>query len=82
MELKTVQEIERAIAALAPQQLAELYAWLDKYDSQPIDARIQSDLAAGRLDNAIARALDDEKNNRVQPLQLRVEHRATPTLIS
>jgi hypothetical protein len=68
MSLNTVQEIERAIAALTPQQLAELYAWLDQYDPQPIDARLQSDLAAGRLDNAIARALDDEKNGRVQPL--------------
>jgi hypothetical protein len=68
MELNTVQEIEHAIAALTPQQLAELYAWLDQYDPQPIDVRIQSDLAEGRLDNAIARALDDEKNGRVQPL--------------
>jgi hypothetical protein len=68
MELNTVQQIERAIAALTPQQLAELYEWLDQYDPQPIDACIQNDLAAGRLDNAIARALDDEKNGRVQPL--------------
>jgi hypothetical protein len=68
MELKTVQEIEHAIAALTPQQLAELYKWLDQYDPQPIDVRIQSDLAAGRLDNVIARALDDEKNGRVEPL--------------
>jgi hypothetical protein len=29
---------------------------------------MQSDLAAGRLDKAINRALDDEKNARVQPL--------------
>jgi hypothetical protein len=31
-------------------------------------ARIQSDLAAGRLNTAIQRALDDEKNGRAQPL--------------
>ena len=68
MSLTTVQDIERAIEALTPPQLAELYAWLDEYDPQPIDARLQADLAAGRLDNAIARALDDEKNGRVQPL--------------
>jgi hypothetical protein len=30
VELKTIREIERAIAALPPQQLAELYAWLDR----------------------------------------------------
>ncbi len=68
MNLTTLQEIERAIATLSPQQLSELYAWLDEYDPQPIDARIQNDLAAGRLDNAIARALDDEKHGRTEPL--------------
>jgi len=68
MSLTTVQDIERAIEGLTPPQLAELYAWLDQYDPQPIDAHLQADLAAGRLDNAIARALGDEKNGRVQPL--------------
>jgi hypothetical protein len=68
MSLNTVQEIERAITTLTLQQLAELYAWLDEYDPQPIDARLENDQAAGRLDNAIARALDDEKSGRVEPL--------------
>ena len=68
MNLNTVQEIERAIAALTPEQLAELYAWLDQYDPQPIDARLRNDLASGRLDHAIARALDDEKHGRTEPL--------------
>jgi hypothetical protein len=31
MELKTIQEIERAIDALPPQELVELYAWLDRH---------------------------------------------------
>jgi hypothetical protein len=68
MGLKTVQEIERAITALMPQELEELYSWLDQNCPQLIDTRIESDPAAGRLDNAIHRALDDEKNGRVQPL--------------
>jgi len=67
MGLNTVQEIERAIGTLTPQELEELCVWLDQYP-HPIDTRIQSDLAAGRLDKAIQRALDDEKNGRVQPL--------------
>ena len=29
MELKTIQDIERAIDALPPHEVAELYAWLD-----------------------------------------------------
>ena len=32
-----------------------------------IDARVQSDLVAGRLDSAIQRALDDEKKGRTRP---------------
>ncbi len=68
MELKTIQEIERAIEALTPQELEELYSWLDRNCPQPIDTRLQSDLTAGRLDKAIHRALDDEKNGRARPL--------------
>jgi hypothetical protein len=67
MGLNTVEEIERAIGSLAPQELEELCVWLDQ-QPHPIDNRIQSDLAAGRLDHAIQRALDDEKNGRVKPL--------------
>jgi hypothetical protein len=58
--MNTVQEIEHAIQALTPPELEELYSWLDQNCPQPIDARLQSDLAAGRLDK--------EKNGRVQPL--------------
>jgi len=68
MGLNTVQEIERAIDALTQEELGELYSWLDQRHPQPIDARVQSDLAAGRLDKAIRRALEDEKNGRVQPI--------------
>ena len=67
MGLNTVQEIEGAIGALTPQELEELRVWLDQH-LHPIDTRIHSDLAAGRLDKAIQRALDDEKNGRVQTL--------------
>ncbi len=68
MSLNTVKEIERAIGLLTPQEVAELYTWLDQNYPQVIDACLQSDLAAGRLDKAIERALDDEKNGRIRPL--------------
>jgi hypothetical protein len=68
MRLNTTQDIERAIGSLTPREVEELYAWLEQHCPPPIDTRIQSDLAAGRLDTAIQRALDDEKNGRIQPL--------------
>lgn len=68
MSLTTIKQIERAIGALTPREIEELYAWLEQHHPHPIDARVQSDLVAGRLDSIIQRALDDEKNGRTQPL--------------
>jgi hypothetical protein len=68
MSLHTVEEIERAIGALNPREVEELYRWLDRHCPHPIDACVQSDLEAGRLDGAIRRALDDEQSGRVKPL--------------
>lgn len=68
MELRKIEEIERAISALTAQERQELYARLDESYVQPVDERIESDLAAGRLDSAISRALDDERNGRSRPL--------------
>ena len=68
MGVNTVKEIERAIGRLAPREIEELHVWLDQHYSHPVDVRAESDLAAGRLDPAIQRALDDDKNGRVRPL--------------
>ena len=68
MAFDTVQEIENAIDTLTPQQLQELYTWLERHHPNVIDARVPADLAAGRLDAAIQRALDDDEQGRTQPL--------------
>jgi len=69
MSQNRVAEIERAIGALTEQELRELLAWLDEYAGpQPLDRRIETDLAAGRLDEAVQEALDDERRGRVRPL--------------
>jgi hypothetical protein len=68
MSLHAIKEIERAIGALTPREIEELYVWLEQHCPPPIDTRVQSDLAAGRLDTAIQRALDDEKDGRTQSL--------------
>ncbi len=68
MSPKTLQEVERAIGALTPQEVQELYVWLEQHFPQHLDARLPSDLSAGRLDTAIGRALDDEQNGHLRPL--------------
>jgi hypothetical protein len=68
MSLNTVQEIERAIEELSARELEELYNWLDRNCPQPIDAQLQADLDAGRLDDRISRALADHKAGRTEAL--------------
>ncbi|MGH9609155.1 MAG: hypothetical protein ACRD34_05710 [Bryobacteraceae bacterium] len=68
MELTTVQEIERAINALTPQQRDELCEWLDEHHLQPIDVQLKADLEAGRIDDRINRAVADHKAARTRPL--------------
>src|ERR1035437_6609075 len=48
MSLNAIKEIERAIGALTPREIEELYVWLEQHCPPPIDARVQADLAAGR----------------------------------
>jgi len=77
MAAKKIEEIERAIGTLTQEELEELRLWLDEYAGpRPLDLRIEADLAAGRLDETIDRALDDEKHSRIRPLR-QIDHRAT-----
>lgn len=64
--MNTVLEIERAISALSPNELDELYSWMDQ--NCLIDAQLKTDLDAGRLDDRIARALADHRAGNTQPL--------------
>jgi hypothetical protein len=61
-----VLEIERAISALQPEELAELYIWMD--ENYPIDVQLKTDLDAGRIDDRIARALADHSAGNTLPL--------------
>jgi hypothetical protein len=69
MNGRKVEELQRAIGTLTREELEELRLWLDEYAGpSPLDRRIASDLAGGRLDKAVQTALDDEKRGRSRPL--------------
>lgn len=58
--MNSVQEIEKAIGNLSPQEIEELRQWFDQYNrSQPIDDQLKADLDAGRIDERIRRAIVD-----------------------
>lgn len=64
----TVQEIESAIAQLAPEELAQLAAWFDEFYAAAWDRQIESDVRAGRLDALVKEASDDFADGRCKPL--------------
>lgn len=68
MDDRTLQDIERAIDTLTPEQIEELYLWLDQRHPQPIGAQLKADLEAGRIDDRINRALADQKAGRTRAL--------------
>ena len=55
----TVQELEKAIAKLSPEELAELRAWFYEYDMDEWDHQIARDSESGKLDKFIEQAKRD-----------------------
>jgi hypothetical protein len=68
--MSTVEEIERAVRELPPEELALFRAWFAEFDAGVWDRQIEADVAAGRLD-ALAEAgeerLDRESGQRRGP---------------
>jgi len=48
--MTTAEEIERAVEQLAPQELARFRSWFEVYVADRLDAAIERDALAGRLD--------------------------------
>jgi hypothetical protein len=48
--MTTVDEIERAVAKLPPEELAAFRAWFEEFEAAHFDECIARDVSAGRLD--------------------------------
>ncbi len=64
----TVKELEKAVANLSPEELAEFRAWFQDYDMDEWDRQIARDAAAGKLDKFAEEAIADYKAGRVKEL--------------
>ena len=63
-----VDDIEKAVAGLAPVELARFRAWFEAFDAARFAAGIAEDAQAGRLDELAARALADFRAGRAREL--------------
>jgi UTP:GlnB (protein PII) uridylyltransferase len=57
--MSDVKALENAVKALPPQDLAEFREWFAEFDLAAWDAKIESDLASGKLDELLAEAKED-----------------------
>jgi hypothetical protein len=64
----TVEDIEKAVAKLAPRELAEFRAWFDEFDAARFDIKIERDAKNGKLDRLADEALAEFRAGRAREL--------------
>lgn len=64
----TLEDLEKAIAKLPPDQLAQFRVWFEEFDGALFDQKIARDAASGKLDRPAEQALDDVRDGRARKL--------------
>jgi hypothetical protein len=66
--MTTLEDIEKAVADLPPDQLLRFRVWFEEFEATRFDERIERDAKAGRLDRLAAQALVDFRAGRAREL--------------
>ena len=64
----TIEDIEKAIAELPPDQFAQFRDWFEQFDAARFDRKLERDAAAGKLDRFAEQAIDDFRKGRAREL--------------
>lgn len=65
---KSVEEVEKAVAQLPPNQLKRFRAWYEKFDADLWDEQIERDISSGKLDALAEKAIADYKAGKTKRL--------------
>jgi len=57
----TLQELEKTIALLPPDELAKFRKWFLEFDAGKWDEQLEADVAAGKLDDLAEKALQQHR---------------------
>jgi hypothetical protein len=68
MEPMTIEELEKAVAGLSPDQFAKFRDWFERLDAARFDQKIERDARAGKLDRLGDQALDDFRKGRAREI--------------
>jgi len=63
-----VENIERQIETLSPEELAQFRAWFLEFDGAAWDRQLEADIQAGKLDRLAKDALRDHAAGKTTPL--------------
>jgi hypothetical protein len=66
--MSTVEDIEKAVAELPPDQLARFRAWFEAFDAARFDEKIERDAKAGKFDQFAEQAIADYRTGRAREL--------------
>lgn len=66
--MSTIEDLERAVRQLAPDELAAFRAWFAEFDAGAWDRELEQDVAAGRLDAFADEAVRDLREGRCTDL--------------
>ena len=64
----TIDELERAVSNLRPEELHAFSAWFDAFRERAWDREIEHDASTGKLDALVARAREEHRAGRTRPL--------------
>ena len=63
-----IENIERQIEALSPEELAQFRAWFLEFDWAAWDRQLEADIQAGKLDRLVQEARRDHAADKTTPL--------------
>jgi len=64
----SVEELEKAVANLPPEQFATFREWFEAFAADEWDRQIEEDAKSGKLDKLAQEALEDVKAGRFRKL--------------
>ena len=66
--MSELEDIEKRIRNLAPEDLAKFRAWFVEFDHALWDRQIESDTKSGKLDHLVTEALADYKAGKAKKI--------------
>ena len=66
--MSEVEQLEKQIEGLSPEDLAKFRSWFLEFDARVWDQQIEADSEAGKLDSLLAEALAEYKSGKAREL--------------